>query len=103
MAHPLALQLRTLQSLVEIGVDKNTMVVFPAPLVSTIQELGGFLAKETTAAAPPAKARPRQRRAARSAASDRSRSLRGAGGPKRLGRHPLDSDRRPAGRCRRAG
>jgi regulator of protease activity HflC (stomatin/prohibitin superfamily) len=50
VAHPLALQLRTLQTLVEIGVDKNTMVVVPAPLVSTIQELGGFLAKETTAA-----------------------------------------------------
>jgi hypothetical protein len=50
MAHPLALQLRTLQSLVEIGVDKNTMVVVPAPLVSTIQELGGFLARETAAA-----------------------------------------------------
>ena len=40
MAHPLALQLRNLQSLVEIGVDKNTTVVFPAPLMSTIQELG---------------------------------------------------------------
>jgi hypothetical protein len=33
-------------------VDKNTMVVVPAPLVSTIQELGGFLAKETAAATP---------------------------------------------------
>jgi hypothetical protein len=50
MAHPLALQLRNLQSLVEIGVDKNTTVVFPAPLMSTIQELGGFLARETAAA-----------------------------------------------------
>ena len=39
MAHPLALQLRNLQSLVEIGVDKNTTVVFPAPLISTIEEL----------------------------------------------------------------
>jgi hypothetical protein len=29
-------------------VDKNTMVVVPAPLVSTIQELGGFLAKAAT-------------------------------------------------------
>jgi regulator of protease activity HflC (stomatin/prohibitin superfamily) len=45
MAHPLALQLRNLQSLVEIGVDKNTTVVFPAPLMSTIQELGNFLAE----------------------------------------------------------
>jgi regulator of protease activity HflC (stomatin/prohibitin superfamily) len=55
MAHPLALQLRNLQSLVEIGVDKNTTVVFPAPLMSTIQELGAFLTREAAAAtAPPA-------------------------------------------------
>jgi hypothetical protein len=40
MAHPLALQLRNLQSLVEIGVDKNSTVVFPAPLMTTISELG---------------------------------------------------------------
>jgi regulator of protease activity HflC (stomatin/prohibitin superfamily) len=50
MAHPLALQLRNLQSLIEIGVDKNTTVVFPAPLMSTIEELGAFLAREKTAA-----------------------------------------------------
>ena len=50
MAHPLALQLRNLQSLVEIGVDKNTTVVFPAPLMTTIAELGSFLARETAAA-----------------------------------------------------
>src|SRR6266542_1539179 len=43
MAHPLALQLRNLQSLVEIGVDK-----------STIGELGAFLAREAAAAAPAA-------------------------------------------------
>jgi regulator of protease activity HflC (stomatin/prohibitin superfamily) len=51
MAHPLALQLRNLQSLVEIGVDHNTTVVFPAPLMSTIGELGAFLARETATAA----------------------------------------------------
>jgi regulator of protease activity HflC (stomatin/prohibitin superfamily) len=50
MAHPLALQLRNLQSLVEIGVDKNTTVVFPAPLMTTIAELGSFLAGEKAAA-----------------------------------------------------
>ena len=50
MEHPLALQLRNLQTLVELGVDKNTTVVFPAPLMSTIGELGSFLAKETRAA-----------------------------------------------------
>ncbi|WP_431278620.1 slipin family protein [Leifsonia poae] len=49
MEHPLALQLRNLQSLVEIGVDKNTVVVFPAPLMSTIGELGSFLAREGSA------------------------------------------------------
>ena len=50
-AHPLALQLRNLQTLVEISVDKNSTVIFPAPLMSTIQELSGFLSRETTAAA----------------------------------------------------
>ena len=50
MAHPLALQLRNLQSLVEIGVDKNTTVVFPAPLMSTIQELTAFLSRENASA-----------------------------------------------------
>jgi len=55
MAHPLALQLRNLQSLVEIGVDKNTTVVFPAPIMTTIAELGSFLAREAAAAVPPLK------------------------------------------------
>jgi hypothetical protein len=58
MAHPLALQLRNLQSLVEIGVDKNTTVVFPAPLMSTIQELGAFLAREQAAVTAPAQRPP---------------------------------------------
>lgn len=51
MAHPLALQLRNLQTLVELGVDKNSTVVFPAPLMSTIGELGSFLGRESDAAA----------------------------------------------------
>lgn len=46
MAHPLALQLRNLQTLIEIAVDKNSTVVFPAPLMSTISELGRFIATE---------------------------------------------------------
>jgi regulator of protease activity HflC (stomatin/prohibitin superfamily) len=72
MDHPLALQLRNLQTLVEVGVDKNTTVVFPAPLMSTIGELGTFLAREeaaATARAPgasrtpsPHKGRPRSKR-----------------------------------------
>jgi regulator of protease activity HflC (stomatin/prohibitin superfamily) len=51
MAHPLALQLRNLQTLVEVAVDKNSTVVFPAPLMSTIAELGAFMERETKAAA----------------------------------------------------
>ena len=50
MAHPLALQLRNLQTLVELGVDKNSTVVVPAPLMSTIGELANFLERETGAA-----------------------------------------------------
>ena len=50
MAHPLALQLRNLQTMVEIGVDKNSTIMFPAPLMSTIGEIGTFLNREATAA-----------------------------------------------------
>jgi regulator of protease activity HflC (stomatin/prohibitin superfamily) len=50
MAHPLALQLRNLQTLAELGVEKNTTVVFPAPMMSAIGELSSFLARETAAA-----------------------------------------------------
>jgi regulator of protease activity HflC (stomatin/prohibitin superfamily) len=56
MAHPLALQLRNLQTMVEIGVDKNSTIMFPAPLMSTIQELGAFLEREAAAARPEARA-----------------------------------------------
>jgi regulator of protease activity HflC (stomatin/prohibitin superfamily) len=52
MAHPLALQLRNLQTLVEVAVDRNSTVVFPAPLMSTISEVGTFLARESAAALP---------------------------------------------------
>ncbi|RDI51132.1 slipin family protein [Nocardia mexicana] len=58
MAHPLALQLRNLQTLVELGVDKNTTVVFPAPLMSAISDIGGFFARETAAAAKPGVSQP---------------------------------------------
>lgn len=51
MAHPIALQLRNLQTLLELGVDKNTTVVFPAPLMSTIEEIGSFLTGERRATA----------------------------------------------------
>lgn len=49
MKHPLALQLRNLQTLLELGVEKNTTIVFPAPLMSAIGELTGFLTRELSA------------------------------------------------------
>jgi regulator of protease activity HflC (stomatin/prohibitin superfamily) len=76
LAHPLALQLRNLQSLVEIGVDKNTTVVFPAPIMSTIEELGSFIARERSAGA------------ATTAATD---AARGAARPPRAAREPNPS------------
>ncbi|MFN8121316.1 MAG: slipin family protein [Thermoleophilia bacterium] len=51
LAHPLALQLRNLQTLVEISVDKNSTVIFPAPLMSTIRDLVSFIGTERDAAA----------------------------------------------------
>jgi regulator of protease activity HflC (stomatin/prohibitin superfamily) len=50
MAHPLALQLRNLQTLAEVAVEKNSTIVFPSPVMSTIAELGAFLERETAAA-----------------------------------------------------
>jgi regulator of protease activity HflC (stomatin/prohibitin superfamily) len=50
MAHPLALQLRNLQTLAELGVEKNTTVVFPAPMMSAIGEISSFLTREAAAA-----------------------------------------------------
>ncbi|WP_239154535.1 hypothetical protein [Amycolatopsis sp. FDAARGOS 1241] len=52
MAHPLAVQLRHLQSLGELVLDKNTTVVF-RPLMSTSSELGAFVARENAAATTP--------------------------------------------------
>jgi hydrogenase-4 membrane subunit HyfE len=50
MSHPLALQLRTLQTLVEVGVDKNTLVVVPAPLLGSIEGLTAFIDRESAVA-----------------------------------------------------
>lgn len=49
MRHPLALQLRNLQTLLELGVEKNTTIIFPAPLMNAIGELTGFLTRELSA------------------------------------------------------
>jgi hypothetical protein len=42
----------TCKSVAEIGVDKRTTVVFPAPLMTSIAELGAFLARGRAAAGP---------------------------------------------------
>ena len=47
--HPVALQLRTLQTMVEISVEKNSTIIFPAQFVSTVQEAMAQLAKDTAA------------------------------------------------------
>lgn len=39
MAHPIALQLRTLQTLAEISVEKNSTIVFPAQLMTNVQDV----------------------------------------------------------------
>ncbi|HVO86709.1 MAG TPA: slipin family protein [Candidatus Binatia bacterium] len=46
-AHPIALQLRNLQTLTEISSEKNSTVIFPAQFMSTIEDVKNFLARET--------------------------------------------------------
>ena len=45
-AHPIALQLRNLQTLTEISSEKNSTVIFPAQFMSTVEDIKSFLAKE---------------------------------------------------------
>lgn len=44
--HPIALQLRNLQVLAEIAVEKNSTIIFPAQLMNTIGEIKNFFTKE---------------------------------------------------------
>lgn len=44
--HPIALQLRNLQTLTEISSEKNSTVIFPAQFMSTVEDIKAFLAKE---------------------------------------------------------
>jgi hypothetical protein len=39
VARPIALQLRTLQTLAEISVEKNSTIIFPAQLMTNVQEV----------------------------------------------------------------
>jgi regulator of protease activity HflC (stomatin/prohibitin superfamily) len=46
--HPVALQLRTLQTMAEIAVEKNSTIIFPAQFMSTVQEAITQLAKDSS-------------------------------------------------------
>lgn len=45
-AHPIALQLRNLQVLSEIAVEKNSTIIFPAQIMDSISDVKAFMAKE---------------------------------------------------------
>ncbi len=44
--HPVALQLRTLQTLAEISVEKNSTIIFPAQFMTSLQEVIQTVAKD---------------------------------------------------------
>ena len=46
-AHPVALQLRTLQTMAEIAVEKNSTIIFPAQFMTTVQEAFAVLGKDS--------------------------------------------------------
>jgi regulator of protease activity HflC (stomatin/prohibitin superfamily) len=45
-AHPIALQLRNLQTMAEISVEKNSTIIFPAQMMSTMADINKFMAGE---------------------------------------------------------
>ncbi len=45
-AHPIALQLRNLQTMAEISVEKNSTIIFPAQFMSTISDIKKFMEQE---------------------------------------------------------
>lgn len=45
-AHPIALQLRNLQVLSDIAVEKNSTIVFPAQFMDTVKSIKDFMSKE---------------------------------------------------------
>lgn len=45
-AHPIALQLRNLQTMAEISVEKNSTIIFPAQFMSTVADIQKFMQQE---------------------------------------------------------
>jgi regulator of protease activity HflC (stomatin/prohibitin superfamily) len=46
-AHPVALQLRTLQTMAEIATEKNSTIIFPAQFMTTVQEAIATIRQDT--------------------------------------------------------
>ena len=44
--HPIALQLRNLQTMAEISVEKNSTIIFPAQFMGTLDDIRKFVSKE---------------------------------------------------------
>ncbi|MDD4333495.1 MAG: slipin family protein [Patescibacteria group bacterium] len=44
--HPIALQLRNLQTMAEISIEKNSTIIFPAQLMTTAKEIKKFIESE---------------------------------------------------------
>ncbi len=44
--HPIALQLRNLQTLTEIAVEKNSTIIFPSQMMDTVEKLKSFVSNE---------------------------------------------------------
>lgn len=45
-AHPIALQLRNLQTMAEISIEKNSTIIFPAQFMSTLKDIKNFVEHE---------------------------------------------------------
>lgn len=48
MHHPIALQLRNLQTLAEIAIEKNSTIIFPAQFMGTVTDIQHFISGEKT-------------------------------------------------------
>jgi regulator of protease activity HflC (stomatin/prohibitin superfamily) len=48
-AHPIALQLRNLQTMSEISIEKNSTIIFPAQFMSTVSDIKSFMEREKMA------------------------------------------------------
>jgi hypothetical protein len=45
--HPVALQLRTLQTMAEISIEKNSTIIFPAQFMTTVQDAVALMTKDS--------------------------------------------------------